>query len=100
MILTRRKLIGGVGLLVAAPAIVRASSLMPVKALAHLEGMPVITYEDPVDLPCMPFEQYSGFDLFTGEHRKEFFSLHFISPTAAGESAAYRIGVTHGSRDA
>lgn len=31
MILSRRKLIGGIGLLVAAPAIVRASSLMPVK---------------------------------------------------------------------
>lgn len=39
--ITRRKLIGGIGLLVAAPAIVRASSIMPVKSLAHLEGKPV-----------------------------------------------------------
>lgn len=31
MNLTRRKLIGGIGLLFAAPAIVKASSLMPVK---------------------------------------------------------------------
>ena len=30
--ITRRKLIGGLGLLIAAPAIVRASSRMPVKA--------------------------------------------------------------------
>lgn len=34
MILSRRKLIGGIGLVFAAPAIVRASSLMPVKSLA------------------------------------------------------------------
>jgi hypothetical protein len=86
MILTRRKLIGGLGLLVAAPAIVRAESLMKVRA--HLDGMPTITYQDPPDLPYFPFQQYSGFDLFTGEHRKEFYSLHFITPTAAGESAA------------
>lgn len=85
---TRRKILGGLGLLFCAPAIVKASSLMPMKALAHLEGMPVIAYEDPADLPYMPFQEYSGFDLFTGEHRKEFFSLHWISPTAAGESAA------------
>ncbi len=41
MILTRRKLIGGMGLLFAAPAIVRASSLMPVKvpALAEWTGV-------------------------------------------------------------
>jgi hypothetical protein len=32
MILNRRKLIGGIGLVFAAPAIVRVSSLMPVKA--------------------------------------------------------------------
>lgn len=32
--LSRRKLLGGLGLLIAAPAIVKASSLMPVKAYA------------------------------------------------------------------
>lgn len=33
--LSRRKLLGGLGLLIAAPAIVKASSLMPVKAYAE-----------------------------------------------------------------
>lgn len=32
MLLTRRSLLGGIGALLAAPAIVRASSLMPVKS--------------------------------------------------------------------
>lgn len=37
--LSRRKLIGGLGLLIAAPAIVRVASLMPVKAIPVGEGM-------------------------------------------------------------
>lgn len=36
MILSRRKLIGGIGLVFAAPAIVKASSLMKVKALPDM----------------------------------------------------------------
>lgn len=39
MILTRRSLVTGLGALIAAPAIVRYASLMPVKA------MPALTYE-------------------------------------------------------
>lgn len=42
MILSRRKLIGGLGLLIASPAIVRASSLMPVKA-----------WDDPGDIQAL-----------------------------------------------
>lgn len=34
MLINRRKLIGGLGLLIAAPAIVRVSSIMPVKVWA------------------------------------------------------------------
>lgn len=34
--LSRRKLLGGLGLLIAAPAIVRVASLMPVKALPEV----------------------------------------------------------------
>jgi len=37
MILNRRKLIGGGALLIAAPAIVKASSLMPVKVYSELD---------------------------------------------------------------
>lgn len=39
--ISRRKLIGGLGLLIAAPAIVRASSLMPVKALPEAIWMQI-----------------------------------------------------------
>jgi hypothetical protein len=39
--LSRRKLLGGLGLLIAAPAIVKASSLMPVKAYA---AVPEVEY--------------------------------------------------------
>ena len=38
--LSRRKLIGGLGLLIAAPAVVRVASLMPVKALPEDWPMP------------------------------------------------------------
>lgn len=37
MILSRRKLIGGIGLAFAAPAIVRAGSLMPIKPLTGID---------------------------------------------------------------
>lgn len=42
--LSRRKLLGGLGLLIAAPAIVKASSLMPVKAYAaeHITGTEIL----------------------------------------------------------
>lgn len=43
MIMNRRKLLGGLGLLIAAPAIVKASSLMPVKAYAETAEMPIFT---------------------------------------------------------
>ena len=36
MELTRRKLIGGIGFLFAAPAIIRVSNLMPIKAIEPL----------------------------------------------------------------
>ncbi len=40
MILSRRGLIAGVGALLASPAIVRASSIMPVKAFKRYEYVP------------------------------------------------------------
>jgi hypothetical protein len=40
--LTRRKLIGGIGLLIAAPAVIRVAKLMPVKAFD--EGQTVTFY--------------------------------------------------------
>lgn len=40
LILNRRKLIGGLGLLIAAPAVVRASSLMPVKMEKEIQFGP------------------------------------------------------------
>jgi hypothetical protein len=53
LITTRRSVLAGMVGLLAAPAIVRAASLMPVRALAqgidgigHLEGM-VVPYVDP-----------------------------------------------------
>lgn len=49
MTLTRRSLLGGIGALLAAPALVRAASLMPVKALPRitLGGIPLVFDEMP-----------------------------------------------------
>ncbi len=115
MTLTRRKLIGGIGLLVAAPAIVRASSLMPVKSLAHLEGANVtmLSGYEPVTWhawrPALPTPQWRSMatglidprppsvwripvpDSFMPELPKRERIERFMrlnNPTAAGESAA------------
>ncbi len=55
MILTRRKLMGGLGLLVAAPAIVRAESLMRIRPIG-------------IEVATNPFwngvySRYSGYDV-------------------------------------
>ena len=47
--LSRRKLLGGLGLLIAAPAIVKASSLMPVKAYAG-DGIELQSIAHPPDV--------------------------------------------------
>lgn len=110
--ITRRKLIGGIGLLVAAPAIVRASSIMPVKSLAHLEG-DFITALSNVEAPGkwyvvreaiktsqwrqlhenvyprgMTFKSVYMPDSFMPDAPTCERLLAFNSPTAAGESAA------------
>ena len=46
---TRRELLRGLGLLIAAPAVVRASSLMPVRSIA-----PIITLQDYFDRILYP----------------------------------------------
>jgi hypothetical protein len=116
MTLTRRKLIGGLGLLIAAPAIVRASSIMKVKVyrdLSHLEGANVSILSNMVQSGRI-YTMYNTFpptkwlapdeliggntfysncvwmpDNFRPElSTKERLTLYLQSPTAAGESAA------------
>lgn len=79
MILTRRKLIGGLGLLVAAPAIVRAESLMKVRAYPETIEVPFVTSQRDASIWLVqwgPAEYYQWPPAFD------------ITPTAAGESAA------------
>lgn len=46
---SRRKLLGGLGLLIAAPAIVRVASIMPVKAWEEAEFFPNYFSDDFID---------------------------------------------------
>jgi hypothetical protein len=55
VILNRRKLIGGIGLLIAAPAIVRAESLMRIKVIRR--GLTITDWNN-----AMTYRLYSGFD--------------------------------------
>lgn len=55
MLLSRRKIIGGIGLLIAAPAIVRAESLMRIKVIRG--GLTITDWNN-----AMTYQLYSGFD--------------------------------------
>lgn len=61
MILTRRKLIGGMGLLFAAPAIVRAGSLMPVKPL-RFETLSAHALQWTTPMPSLMFQVQTSAD--------------------------------------
>ena len=65
--LSRRKLLGGLGLLIAAPAIVKASSLMPVKAYVEEAAMPEFT-AGPFDLEAAQWAEV-GYISATGLKR-------------------------------
>ena len=66
MILSRRKLIGGVSLLFSAPAIVRAESLMPIKAVTYVDlsgdfELFASSFERPswaISMPGVDFRNY------------------------------------------
>lgn len=67
MMLSRRGLIAGLGALLAAPAIVRASSLMPVKAFAS----PYMPYMGLAQLKQegapVPFDYTAGEQIYAGD---------------------------------
>lgn len=97
MILTRRKLIGGLGLLVAAPAIVRASSIMPVKVMTREEQMAALLQSIEKTLHAVYEKAWEDMMIYgvTGMHIATDGSVHHVpavrmllAPTAAGESAA------------
>jgi hypothetical protein len=61
--LTRRKLIGGLGLLIAAPAIVRMSSLMPVKRYVVPFSIPLTAAQIGAILDEMSFGHKNILDM-------------------------------------
>jgi hypothetical protein len=71
MNLSRRKLIGGLGLLIAAPAVVRATSIMPVKAMPSDEELREIgDFDSLINPPLISrlgFVYMAHFDHATGQ---------------------------------